>query len=82
VTKTGAKRPLFLPEQINTMEANKVYLKTQSEKIQSLIADDSKTAAMLEDLYQTVRQLRAKTAFRLALLNQLRETIEQKGENK
>jgi hypothetical protein len=36
----------------------------------------------LEDLYQTVRQLRAKTAFRLALLNQLRETIEQKGENK
>lgn len=63
-------------------DVNKVYIKSEYQKLKSLIADESKSAAMLDDMQSTIKQLRAKTTFRLALLNQLRETIEQKGENK
>lgn len=64
------------------METNNVFLKTNYEKVISLISDDAKNAAVLEDLQTTVRQLRAKCSFRLALLNQLREEMEKTGENK
>jgi hypothetical protein len=63
-------------------DVNKVYIKSEYQKLKSLIADESKSAAMLDDMAHTIKQLRAKTTFRLALLNQLRETIEDKGENK
>jgi len=63
-------------------DVNKVYIKSEYQKLKSLIADESKSAAMLDDMSHTIKQLRAKTTFRLALLNQLRETIEDKGENK
>lgn len=63
-------------------DANKVYIKSDYQKLKSLIADEAKNAAMLDDVQNTVKQLRAKCAFRLALLHQMRETIEQQGENK
>ena len=50
---------------------NKVYIKTDYDKIVSLIADEAKNAGMLDDVASTIRQLRAKTTFRLALLNQI-----------
>lgn len=63
------------------MNEHKVYIKTDYEKIKSLIADEAKNNAMLDELALTVKQLRAKSNFRLALLHQLRENIEQ-GKNK
>lgn len=62
-------------------EQNRIYIKTEKEKIYSLIADEAKNASMLESMASTLKQMQAKNSFRLALLNQLRETIEQK-ENK
>jgi len=58
-------------------EQVKVYIKSDYEKICSIIADEAKNAAILDDMLQTVKQLRAKSAFRLALLHQVREKIEQ-----
>lgn len=50
-----------------------VWLKTTEEKLESLLADEAKQAPMLDGMLQTVKQLKAKQAFRLALLNQLLE---------
>lgn len=50
-----------------------VWLKTTEEKLRSLIADEAKTLPMLTNLESTIRQLKAKQAFRLALLNQILE---------
>lgn len=63
------------------MNEHKVYIKSDYEKLLSLIGDEAKNAAMLEELSHTLRQLRAKSTFRLALLHQLRENIEA-GKNK
>lgn len=52
---------------------NDAWLKTTDEKLRSLIADEAKTLPMLTNLEHTIRQLKAKQAFRLALLNQLLE---------
>jgi hypothetical protein len=49
------------------------WLKTREEKLRSLIADEAKTVPIIENLYASVKQLKAKQAFRLALLNQLLE---------
>ncbi|MFY8211241.1 MAG: hypothetical protein ACOVLB_01035 [Candidatus Nanopelagicus sp.] len=49
------------------------YLKTNEEKLRSLIADEAKMMPMLDNMQATVRQLKAKQAFRIALLNQLLE---------
>jgi hypothetical protein len=48
-------------------------LKTNEEKLRSLIADEAKLLPMLNNMEQTIRQMRAKQTFRLALLNQLLE---------
>jgi hypothetical protein len=56
-------------------ESNEVWLKTDDEKLRSLIADEAKTLPMLENLGQTIRQLKAKQQFRLALLNQVLESL-------
>lgn len=50
-----------------------VWLKTEEEKLRSLIADEAKMIPMLDNMQATIKQLKAKQAFRLALLNQLLE---------
>jgi len=52
-----------------------VWLKTDEEKLRSLIADEAKMMPMLDNMQATIKQLKAKQAFRLALLNQLLEDI-------
>ena len=56
-----------------------VWLKTNEEKLRSLIADEAKTMPMLDNMQATIKQLKAKQTFRLALLNQL---LEETNENK
>ena len=50
-----------------------VWLKTNVEKLRSLIADEAKMMPMLDNMQATIKQLKAKQSFRLALLNQLLE---------
>jgi hypothetical protein len=54
-------------------EQHDVWLKTDIEKLRSLIADEAKAMPMLDAMQATIKQLKAKQAFRLALLNQLLE---------
>jgi hypothetical protein len=61
----------FIGEQMNTN--NNTFLKTEEEKLRSLIADEAKLLPMLTNMEATIRQMKAKQAFRLALLNQLLE---------
>jgi len=49
------------------------FLITTEEKLRSLIADEAKLLPMLNSMEQTIRQMKAKQAFRIALLNQLLE---------
>jgi hypothetical protein len=56
-----------------TQEHHDVWLKTKEEKLRSLIADEAKQLPMLDAMQSTIKQLKAKQAFRLALLNQLLE---------
>jgi len=55
------------------MNENDVWLKTTEEKLRSLIADEAKMMPMLDNMQATIKQLKAKQTFRLALLNQLLE---------
>ena len=55
------------------MTQEQVWLKTTEQKLRSLIADEAKMMPMLDNLQATIKQLKAKQAFRLALLNQLLE---------
>lgn len=57
------------------MNDENVYLKTNEEKLRSLLADEAKTIPMLDNIQATIRQMKAKQTFRLALLNQLLEDI-------
>jgi hypothetical protein len=50
-----------------------VWLKTTEEKLRSLIADEAKMMPMFDNMQATIKQLKAKQQFRLALLNQLLE---------
>ena len=52
---------------------NDIWLKTTEEKLRSLIADEAKLLPMINNLELTIRQMKAKNTFRLALLNQLLE---------
>jgi hypothetical protein len=63
------------------MTEREVWLKTDEEKLRSLVADEAKMMPMLDNMMATVKQLKAKQAFRLALLNQLLENEVEK-ENK
>ena len=56
------------------MNENAVWLKTDEEKLRSLIADEAKMIPMLDNMQATIKQLKAKQAFRLALLKQLLES--------
>ena len=55
-------------------DTNEVWLKTDEEKLRSLISDEAKMMPMLDNMQATIRQLKAKQQFRLALLNQLLES--------
>ena len=55
------------------MNNEDVWLKTTEEKLRSLIADEAKMIPMLDNMQATIKQLKAKQQFRLALLNQLLE---------
>lgn len=55
------------------MNNDNIWLKTDEEKLRSLIADEAKMMPMLDGMQATIKQLKAKQAFRLALLNQLLE---------
>lgn len=55
------------------MNEHDVWLKTKEEKLRSLIADEAKMMPMLDSMQSTIKQLKAKQQFRLALLNQLLE---------
>jgi len=59
-------------------DSNDVWLKTDEEKLRSLIGDEAKMMPMLENMGATIRQLKAKQQFRLALLNQLLESLDSK----
>jgi hypothetical protein len=61
-----------MKEQI--MNEDNVWLKTDEQKLRSLIADEAKMMPMLDNVQATVKQLKAKQTFRLALLNQLLES--------
>lgn len=72
IKRRGWKHPLlfFVGEQMT----HEIWLKTNEEKLRSLIADEAKLLPMLTNMEATIRQMKAKQAFRLALLNQLLET--------
>ena len=55
-----------------------VWLKTNEEKLRSLIADEAKAMPMLDNMQATIKQLKAKQQFRLALLNQLLDDVNDK----
>jgi hypothetical protein len=61
-----------MKEQI--MNEDNVWLKTDEQKLRSLIADEAKMMPMLDNVQATIKQLKAKQTFRLALLNQLLES--------
>jgi hypothetical protein len=54
-------------------EEKDVWLHNDEDKLRSLIADEAKMMPMLDSMQATIKQLKAKQAFRLALLNQLLE---------
>lgn len=58
--------------------AEKVWLKSSPEMLRSLLADEAKNRAMLSDMESTLRQLRSKSSFRLALINGLIDEMEDK----
>ena len=51
------------------------YLKTDEEKLRSLLSDEAKMMPMLDNMQATIRQMKAKQAFRIALLNQLIDNL-------
>jgi hypothetical protein len=61
---------------------NNVYLKTNEEKLRSLLADEAKLLPMLDNMQMTIKQMKSKCTFRIALLNQLIEDMEEDYNNK
>ena len=61
-----------MKEQI--MNEDNVWLKTDEEKLRSLIADEAKAMPIMDNMMASLKQLKAKQTFRLALLNQLLES--------
>jgi hypothetical protein len=59
------------------MNENEVWLKTDEEKLRSLIADEAKAIPVMDNMMASLKQLKAKQTFRLALLNQLLESKDQ-----
>lgn len=59
------------------MPEDNVWLKTDEEKLRSLIADEAKMIPMLDNMQATIKQLKSKSTFRLALLNQLLDSTDE-----
>lgn len=59
---------------------SQVWIKTREEKLRALLVDEAKAQNMLQEVNDTIRQLKAKSSFRIALINQLIE--EDQEENK
>jgi len=53
---------------------SKDWLTDEDDILSSLVADEAKAKAILVDMEKTLHQLKAKSSFRLALLNSLRES--------
>jgi hypothetical protein len=68
----GNYSPFFIKEEQMTNN-EQVWLKTNEEKLRSLLADEAKMVPMLDNMMATIKQLKAKQTFRIALLNQLLE---------
>jgi hypothetical protein len=58
-------------------QSESVWLKTDEEKLRSLIADEAKSLNIIDGMQSNLKQLRSKCIFRLALLNQLLENQQQ-----
>ena len=54
-------------------QENNVWIKTTQEKLEALLADEARQAPMLNEMLNTVKQLKAKNSFRIAIINQLIE---------
>lgn len=63
------------------MNEKNIWLNTTQEKLESLIADEAKVIPILSNLETSIKQLKAKSSFRLALLNQLLEKEINEGDN-
>lgn len=48
---------------------HKPWIHSEEDMIRSLLADEAKNRAILDEVERTVHQLRAKSSFRLALLH-------------
>jgi hypothetical protein len=59
-------------------EQKDIWLHSEEDKLRSLLADEAKMMPMLDAMQSTIRQLKAKQAFRIALLNQLLDKIDTK----
>lgn len=56
---------------MNDDKTNHIWIKTPEQRLAALLADEAKNSAMLNDVYNTVKQLKAKNSFRIALINQM-----------
>lgn len=52
-------------------QTNTVWLKTNEEMLDALLADEAKAQAILNETQKNLSQLASKSKFRLALINQL-----------
>ena len=59
-------------------EQKDIWLHSDEDKLRSLLADEAKMMPMLDAMQSTIRQLKAKQASRIALLNQLLDKIDTK----
>lgn len=60
------------------MSDHNPWIKTDKEKLQSLLADEAKSRPILDNIDHNLRQLKAKSSFRIALINQLIEANQSK----
>ena len=58
---------------------NDVWIKTKEQKLRALLADEAKQMNIIAEMQDTIRQMKAKSSFRIALINQL---IEEEGFDK
>ena len=63
---------------MNENKESQVWIKTDEEKLKALLADEAKQAGILNELLNTIKQLKAKNSFRIALINQLLEERDNK----
>jgi hypothetical protein len=78
IIRNTLKSVPFLLKEKQMTQQEQVWYKTNEEKLRSLIADEAKMMPMLDNMQATIKQLKAKQAFRLALLNQLLEELTDK----